>query len=81
MTSSVTISAHPVAPNNVVEVNIYNDGQPGSQTQNFVLQDGALQTFNISGGQFLHVRETFTTVVAAYLPPEPPVDPAPSTTG
>ena len=80
MTSSVTISAHPVAPNNVVEVSIYSTSALGSQ-QRYVLQDGACQTFHVTDGQSLTVCEAFTTVVAAYVVQAPLVDPAQSTTG
>ena len=81
MTSSVTISAHPVAPNNVVEVSIYSNSAPGGSQQRYVLQDGACQTFHVIDGQSLTVCEAFTTVVAAYVVQAPLVDPAQSTTG
>ncbi len=77
MTSSVMINAHPVAPNNVVEVSI-TDNTPNGTMQHHILQDGALSTFQISSGQSLTVCESFKVIVPAYIPPETP---APSTTG
>ena len=83
MTTTVVISAHPAPPNNVVEVSIYTN-TPNIPTQEFVLCDGAISTFYISENQQLSVVESFKTIVSAYaqdVVPEPPVDPAPSTTG
>lgn len=76
MTSTITVNAHPVAPNNVVEVSVY-DNEHGTNTQEHILQDGALATFHVSGSQSLSVHESFKVIVPAYSPPEP----AQSTTG
>ena len=87
MTSIITVSAHPALPNTVVEVSVYDNATPTSQ--NYVLQDGGIQTFTISGEQTIHINETNTVVVAPYVatpeptPSDPPVieQPALSTTG
>lgn len=89
MTSTITVSAHPVPPNTAVEVHAYDDK---GMSQIYILENGAIHSFTISGVQAVHVHESNAIMVAPYEPapvPEaapsdqPTVDPtsALSTTG
>jgi hypothetical protein len=75
MTTTITINAHPVAPNNSVEVTVTQETSANMPPMTYLIASGANVSMAIYGDMTMSVRECATIAI---LPasPAPTVDAA-----